>query len=118
MKKVQVYNITQNSIMLQEAEVANSFFKRLKGLLLRKTLPPGEGLVIKPCKAVHTLFMFFPIDVCFVNKEGHICFVIERMRPFRLSPCIKEAVLVIEAPSGTLRKAKCETGDKLQLREL
>ena len=115
MGKVRVFNASRNSLILQEAKVADRFWGRLQGLLCRKNLPPGEGLIIKPCKSVHTFFMTFPIDVCFVDREGRICFLMENLRPYRFTPFVKNSFFVVEAPAGTLRDASCGVGDEIRL---
>ena len=45
---------------------------RLRGLLGKRGLPVGHGLVIVPCNAIHTRGMKFAIDVRFFNKHGHL----------------------------------------------
>ena len=37
-----------NQIICTEAEYANTFFKRFKGLMGRKSLAEGAGLLIEP----------------------------------------------------------------------
>ncbi|RQD76267.1 MAG: DUF192 domain-containing protein [Candidatus Syntrophonatronum acetioxidans] len=114
MKKIKVYNVTKDRVLLQEVEIADSFLLRLKGLLGRKGVSPGKGIIIKPCNAVHTLGMSFPIDVVFVDKEDHICRLIEGMLPNRFSPVVKEALYVVEGPAGFGGQAGAQEGDKLK----
>jgi uncharacterized membrane protein (UPF0127 family) len=45
---MEIYNITQDVVLAKDVEVAFSFGKRLKGLLGRRSLPAGRGLLIKP----------------------------------------------------------------------
>ncbi len=115
MKKVKVFNQSKNTILLEEVEIADSFFLRLKGLLGRSSLPPGKGMIIQPCKAVHTFAMVFPIDVAFVDKKNCICHIIESMVPYRFSPTIRKGHYVIEAPAGTLNTSGTILGDKIKL---
>ncbi len=114
MKKVKIVNISKDRVLLEEAEIAESFLLRLKGLLGRKGLPPGKGIIIKPCNAVHTLGMSFPIDVAFVDKEDHVCRLIEGLLPNRFSPVVKEAFYVVEGPAGFFGHAGTEVGDRLE----
>ena len=118
MKTVRVYNETKNKTLLERAGLADSFFLRLKGLLGKKGLPPGEGLVIKPCNAVHTLGMKFPIDVAFVNKENRICHIIEGMPPSRVGKSVKGAYYVIEGKPGLFSETCTEVGDLVEVVEL
>lgn len=50
--------------------VADTFFSRLKGLHGVPPLAIGEGLLITPCKGIHTLTMHHAIDVVFLDKSG------------------------------------------------
>ncbi|MGI6327390.1 MAG: DUF192 domain-containing protein [Dethiobacteria bacterium] len=115
MKKAEVYNKTRKKIILEEAEIADSFFLRLKGLLGRRELMPRKGLIIKPCRSVHTLGMLFPIDLAFIAGDQRICYLIEAMKPNRVSPVVKEACCVIEAPAGTLNLNGTNVGDEVSI---
>ena len=118
MKKVRVDNLSRETVILQEAAVADTFLRRLKGLLGCKGLPSGQGLLIQPCQAVHTCGMVFPLDVAFVDRENRICYLREGMAPYRFSPVIKKASYVIEAPAGTFRQTQTRCGDTIRLEEL
>lgn len=115
MKKVKILNLTKDTVILDEAEIAANFFLRLKGLLGRSGLPKGKGILIKPCKAVHTVGMSFPIDVGFVDKEGCLCYQEEYMVPNKFSPAVKESKFVIEAPAGTFEMTQTTVGDKIEI---
>ena len=66
------------------AEVARSFRARLKGLIGRQSLPPGRGLLILKCNAIHTFFMRFPIDATFYDREDRVVRIVRNIRPWRL----------------------------------
>ena len=67
-----------------EAEVARSFGARVRGLIGRRGLAPGEGLLILKCNAIHTFFMSFPIDATFLDKNDRVVRVVRNIRPWRL----------------------------------
>ncbi|KUO50526.1 MAG: hypothetical protein APF76_07715 [Desulfitibacter sp. BRH_c19] len=115
MIKVKVFNESKNTILLEEVEIADSFFLRLKGLLGKSSLPHGKGIIIKPCKAVHTMAMSFTIDVAFVDKNNYICHIIDSMLPYKFSPTIRKADYVIEAPASTFKTSGTNLGDKIKL---
>jgi len=80
------------------AEVAKTFWQRLKGLTGRKSLPPGEGMLILKCNAIHTCFMRFPIDATFLDRDDNVVKVVRNIRPWRF--CVwggRRAVKVLEA---------------------
>ena len=67
-----------------EAEVARSFGARVRGLIGRRGLAPGEGLLILKCNAIHTLFMRFSIDATFLDAQNRVVRVVRDIRPWRL----------------------------------
>jgi len=67
-----------------EAEVAETAFARMRGLIGRPPPGPGEGLLIPKCNAIHTLFMKYPIDATFLDREGRVVKVVRGVRPWRL----------------------------------
>lgn len=75
---------------------ASGFTDRLFGLMFRTALGPGEGLWISPCRAVHTHFMRFPIDVIFLDRAGRVIDIVRGMRPWRQSRFVQEADSVLE----------------------
>ena len=66
-----------------KADVAASFLQRAKGLIGRSSLPPGEGLLIERCNAIHTFFMKFPIDAIFLDRSGRVVKTVRNIRPWR-----------------------------------
>lgn len=105
-------NKTNQIEVLNNLEIADTFITRLKGLLGREYLEPGNGLVIKPCNSVHCFFMKFPIDVAFVDKDDYVIKVITHMKPFSASPIVSGAKYVIEANAGIF-SGKLEIGDRV-----
>ena len=67
-----------------EAEVARTFPERARGLIGRKGLPPGRGLLILKCNAIHTCFMRFAIDATFLDRNDRVVKVVRNIRPWRL----------------------------------
>jgi len=67
-----------------KALVARSFFQRAKGLIGRKGLEKGTGMLILKCNCIHTCFMRFPIDAIFLDKNGDVVKEVRNIRPWRL----------------------------------
>ena len=53
--------------LCEECVVADNPFTRLRGLLGRRGLGAGEGLLLRPSPSIHTWFMRFAIDVVFLD---------------------------------------------------
>src|ERR671922_1038887 len=67
----------------ESCRVADRFASRLRGLLGRRGLAPGEGLLIRPASSIHTFFMRFPIDVAFLDRDGVVVKVVPNLSPWR-----------------------------------
>ena len=66
-----------------DAEVAESAFERMRGLIGRRGLESGKGMLITKCNCIHTLFMRFPIDATFLDRAGDVVRVVRGIRPWR-----------------------------------
>lgn len=110
-----LYNVTQKAVLSDRCRFANSVWKRLVGLLNRKTLAPGEGLLFDRCFGIHTIGMRFPIDVLFLDQDLRVLRTVEALPPVRTC-AVKRAVYVLELPVGSIRQTHTEAGDQIQLR--
>ncbi|MBQ8844308.1 MAG: DUF192 domain-containing protein [Elusimicrobiaceae bacterium] len=105
--------VLENTFVLaEEVEMARTFFKRLKGLMFRPSMQEGTAMLLSPCPQIHTCFMKFPIDVLFLAEDGTVLYVMENLRPWRISPIIGHAVQTLEMPAGTL-KGRVKVGHKV-----
>ncbi len=111
---MKVVNLTSGLPLMTHGKVADTFMSRGVGLLNRKSLEVGEGLIIIPNNSVHCFFMRFTIDVIFVSKEQKIIFLYPEMKPWRVSRIVRKAHYVIELPAGGIQKAGAKIGDEVQ----
>ena len=111
--RLQVTNLTRNTVLATCLEMANSGSTRNKGLLGRARLAPGEGLWILPCEAVHTFFMQFPIDLVYLDRKNRIRKIRNSVPPWRLSACLT-AHSVLELVPGTIRGTQTQPGDLVE----
>jgi len=72
-----------------KAEIADTFTKRTKGLMFRKTLLEDEGMLfVFDNGGYHGFWMMnmsFPIDIIFVNKEKKVVDIVKNAQPCGLS---------------------------------
>lgn len=113
MRYMKIVNLTRGTILAERAAVADTSASRGKGLLGSRELADGEGLLIIPCRQVHTLGMKYPIDVIFVGDSWKARRCLEGLKPWRLSPFIIASRAVLELPAGKTRQTGTETDDLL-----
>jgi len=87
----------------------------LKGLLGRKSLEERESLILTNSSSIHTLFMHFPLDIIFLDKKQRVIRIIKEMKPFRFSPFVFKAKMIVELAPGKIEKTKTEVGDSLDI---
>lgn len=84
--------------------IADSWLKRLVGLLNRNSLPDNQGLVLMPCASIHTIGMRFSIDAVFLSKGGQVLGIKEDLKPFRFCIAPKGTDSVLELASGNAKR--------------
>jgi uncharacterized protein len=120
-KMAKLYKITKTlnnekaELLIENLEIAESFFARAQGLLGRKNLSAQNALWIKPCNNIHTFFMKFTIDCVFVNKNNKVEKVFSQVVPFRIKGPVWKANSVIEFSEGFIEKWNIQAGDQLHV---
>ena len=111
---MKLVNRTNNKVLANHTELADTFLSRLIGLIGKRELV-DQALIIKRAKQVHTFFMSFPIDLIFLDEKWIVVRSFSSMKPFRISPRIRNSHLVVELPSGSVRKSETSIGDILAI---
>lgn len=96
--------------------LANRPLSRMRGLIGRRGLAAGEGLLLMPAPAIHTAFMRFPIDALFLDRHLRVLDVAERLRPWRFASA-RKARAVLELSAGECARRGVQVGDTLELCE-
>lgn len=84
-----------------EIKRAVTFKDRLCGFMFKKSA--GYAILFEKCRAVHTCFMRFNIDIVFMDKDENIIKEVKNLKPWRLALCWK-AYYVLEIPSGIAKE--------------
>ncbi len=117
MDTVRIVDRTTGKELASRAVVARGVLARLLGLLGRSGLSPGEGMVFRPCKGIHTLGMRFPIDVLYLDGKGIVLKALPGFPPMRLGPYLRRAQVVVELPLGAIAGAGTAPGHRIELEE-
>jgi uncharacterized membrane protein (UPF0127 family) len=97
-------------VVCEKCEIADNPVTRMRGLLGRAGLDPGEGMLFRPTGSIHMMFMRFPIDVLFCDRDLVVLGVERDLKPWRTAGR-KGAKVVVELPVGGA--AGVEPGDRL-----
>ena len=85
---------------------------RMRGLLGRRSLPPGEGLLLRPAGSIHTAFMRFPIDAVFLDRDQRVVRLVRSLPPWR-SAAARGARSVLELAAGECDRVGLAVGERL-----
>jgi uncharacterized protein len=103
-------------VVCERCRVADRMLPRMRGLLGRKSLEPGEGMLIRPAPSIHTFFMRFAIDAVFLSKDGEVLKVADNVGPWRARFC-RRAHSVLELAAGEAVRSGIAAGDRIDARE-
>ncbi|HEY6017058.1 MAG TPA: DUF192 domain-containing protein [Gaiellaceae bacterium] len=87
-------------------------WSRMRGLLGRASLAPGEAMLFRPAGSIHMFFMRFAIDAVFCDRDLVVLDVVPSLRPWRMASR-RGAKIVIELAEGAA--AGLAPGDRLSL---
>lgn len=108
-----VTNVTTGSAVCTQGRLANTFVTRLFGLLGRRGLDPGAGLLIRPSSGVHTFGMCFSIDIVCLDKRRCVIATFEDIGSGRIRGLSLKTRSVLELPAGRIRQCGIKAGDEL-----
>ena len=112
---VRVVNCRSGAILGDRVTLAVALGSRLRGLLGRSGLSPGEGLWIEPCASIHMFFMRFAIDVLFVDSGDTVVRQCVEIRPWRIAAGGRAARAALVLPVGVIERSETRVGDRLAI---
>ena len=86
----------------------------MRGLLGRRSLPAGEGILLRPAGSVHMFFMRFSIDAIFLDGDLVVMDIAHDLRPWKTAGR-RGAKAVVELASGECARRGIKPGDALAL---
>ena len=107
--------MTKRTLLAKNAKICKSIFSKSLGLMFSK--PKSLIFIFKEEKIIplHMFFVFYPIDVLFLNKNKIVVGIKENFRPFAFYTPKNKAKYIIELPQKTIKKTKTEIGNKIKI---
>jgi uncharacterized protein len=113
LKRFSVRNTDRDTVLATNAKLAASFASRFLGLMGRKGVEEGGGLLIKSSSSIHSFWMRFRFDAIYMDNDGRVVKVVREMKPWRMSFGGRGAKHVLELPGGVAERTGTEPGDTL-----
>ena len=98
-----------------QVSLVKSFTARIVGLIGTEQLEKYKALYFVPCSGIHTFGMKYPIDALFLDKQGKVVHICDRLLPNRMTKVIPAATAVMECAAGFVQCHQIKVGDRLQV---
>jgi uncharacterized membrane protein (UPF0127 family) len=110
---------SKSGVHVFSVEIADNDAERAKGLMYRKELPEGQGMLFDFHQEQEVSFWmqntYIPLDMVFIRGDGRILRIAENTEPLstRLIPSNGPVRAVLEVIGGTTRKLGIAPGDRV-----
>ena len=110
---------SRSGVHVFTVEIADTEPAREKGLMYRKSLPPGHGMLFDFHAEQPVGFWmkntYIPLDMIFIRGDGRIANIAENAQPLseRVIPSSGPVLAVLEVAGGTARKLGIAPGDQV-----
>jgi hypothetical protein len=110
---------SKTGVHIFAVEIADTEAQREKGLMFRKSLPDGQGMLFDFKREQDVSFWmqntYIPLDMIFIRGDGSILRIVENAEPLstRFIPSGGPVLAVLEVIGGTARKLGIAPGDRV-----
>ncbi len=112
--------VSKSGVHAFAVELATNNAERERGLMFRKELPEGQGMLFDFERDQPVAFWmhntYISLDMIFIRSDGRIAHVAENTEPMsdRLIPSGSPVRAVLEVIAGTARKLGIAPGDRVE----
>lgn len=106
-------NARTGAVLASRLGVARSTWRRLRGILGRRSLQPGDGtrFLTAPWRENPRL----PFDLLLLDRDSRVLHAVHSLPAFCLQEATREVHSVVELPPGTLARLDARVGDLLEM---
>jgi uncharacterized protein len=110
---------SKSGVHVFTVEIADTQAQHEKGLMFRKNLPEGQGMLFDFHEEQEVSFWmkntYIPLDMIFIRGDGRISRIVENTEPLstQVIPSGGPVLAVLEVIGGTARKFGLAPGDRV-----
>ena len=104
-------------VVAEKVVMASGFWQRLIGLMAGG-LQDFDGLLLKPCNGVHTMFLREPIDVVVLDRSGKVLRCLRSVKPFRIVWPLYGGNVTVELHAGSVDRSHLDVGQIVSFRHM
>jgi len=109
-----IKNTTKSIIISKNARICKNVLSKGFGLMFSRKQTLIFVFRKEKINPLHMLFVFYPIDVLFLDKNKVVVEIKKNFKPFSFYTPNKKSMYIIEIPKNIKEKIKTETGDKIE----
>lgn len=114
-------NSTKNKLLAKKTILCKTEFSKMLGLMFSsKNKIKNKAMIFifekEQSISIHMLFVFYPIDVLWLDKKKKIV-ELKTMQPFTVHYPKGNAKYVVELEAGTIKKTKMKINDRIKFQE-
>lgn len=117
LRRFTVRNTTRDTTLAEGARLASSYWARFWGLMFKRRVPEGGGILLTKSSSLHGFFMLFRWDAIYMDDDGRVVKVAPAMRPWTISFGGKGAKHALEVAAGVAEQTGTQAGDQLVFEE-
>lgn len=110
----QLVNADSGEVIVPRLELATTFWQRFRGLQFRHALAADQGLMILPCRSIHTHWMRFAIDAAMLDADGIVLAILPAVTPWRIVRQVPRTRSILETNAGVLSK-RVQVGNRTRI---
>ena len=120
-KNLRYLSIKNSNEKRVKIEMANGFFKRFRGLMMRSKceypllFKIPQSIKIKERSSIHSLFMRFELTLVFIDDDNLI-YEIANLKPWKYYVPKKGAKYIIEFDKNEFENYDLKIGDEIELK--
>lgn len=108
-----IKNTSQQTVLSHDAHLCRFLWQKARGLMFSKQKDLVFAASCEQKIYLHMLFVFYPIDVIYLNKEKKVVELKESFLPFTAYNPKNKAQYVLEVKHGTIKRTKTAVNDSL-----
>lgn len=96
--------LTIDNQVWEKSYIADKFWDQLIGLMFKKDISEECAVVFPKCNSLHTMNMFFSLDIIYIDENSNILKICRNIKPWKITKGPKGTRTAIEMKAGTLNK--------------
>jgi len=112
-----VRNADRGTVLATRARLASSYVDRLFGLMGRKGVEDGGGILLTKSSSIHSFFMRFRFDAIFLDRDDRVVKIVPSMRQWWVAFGGRGARDTLELAAGVAAATNTQPGDQLVFEE-